>query len=120
MARVLLIVGGGAVGVEMAQAWKTLGADEVTIVELHDRLLASEEPFAGAELQDSFEKLGIRVLTNASTTRIGRQGSDGPVTAHIALADEAHDPSGHQPGDQIGRDEQRTPAFALGDVDAFV
>jgi len=46
----LLVLGGGAVGVEMAQAFRRLGAREVTIVELLDRLLADEEPFAADEL----------------------------------------------------------------------
>jgi len=72
--------------VEMAQAWKTLGSDEVTILEINDRLLAVEEPFVGAELQKSFERMGVRVLTNASTTSVRREGT-GPVTLEVDLAD---------------------------------
>jgi pyruvate/2-oxoglutarate dehydrogenase complex dihydrolipoamide dehydrogenase (E3) component len=85
--RRLMIVGGGVVGVEMAQAWKTLGSEEITVIELFDRLLAREEPVAGAELRQSFEKMGIRVLTGARTRRMSRRGSDGPVTAEISLDD---------------------------------
>jgi pyruvate/2-oxoglutarate dehydrogenase complex dihydrolipoamide dehydrogenase (E3) component len=44
--RSLVILGGGVVGVEMAQAWASLGA-QVTVIEALDRLLALEEPFAG-------------------------------------------------------------------------
>jgi pyruvate/2-oxoglutarate dehydrogenase complex dihydrolipoamide dehydrogenase (E3) component len=40
----LLVLGGGAIGAEMAQAFKRLGCDQVTIVEALDRLLANEEP----------------------------------------------------------------------------
>ncbi len=85
--RRLLVIGGGVVGVEMAQAWKTLGADEVTVVELFDRLLAVEDPVAGSELRQSFERMGIGVLTEATTERITRNGSDGPIVAEITVAD---------------------------------
>lgn len=78
--RRLLVLGGGVVGVEMAQAWKWLGAEEVTIVELFDRILAAEEPFAGEELKDAFEEMGIRVLTEAKTTKAAREADDAPVT----------------------------------------
>jgi pyruvate/2-oxoglutarate dehydrogenase complex dihydrolipoamide dehydrogenase (E3) component len=84
----LVIVGGGVVGVEMAQAWKTLGAEQVTIIELSDRLLAVEEPFVGQELAESFERLGIRVLTNASTTHVRRDGADRPFILDVTLAED--------------------------------
>ena len=87
--RRLAIIGGGVVGVEMAQAWKTLGADEVTVIELYDRILAVEEPFAGAELEKSFDRFGIRILKNASTESVRRDGTDGPVTLEIALEDDS-------------------------------
>ena len=75
----LLVLGGGAVGVEMAQAFRRLGAREVTIVELFDRLLAVEEPFAGADLREAFEVEGIVVHTNAQATGAAR-GEGGEVT----------------------------------------
>lgn len=65
----LLVLGGGVVGVEMAQAYRSLGATEVTevtVVEMADRLLASEEPFVGEELAAAFDDLGIRVLTGTA------------------------------------------------------
>jgi dihydrolipoamide dehydrogenase len=79
--RRLLIVGGGAVGVEMAQAWKWLGAEQVTVIELHDHLLSQEEPFAGAELRQAMERMGIAVHTSANTRRVERVG--GQVIATI-------------------------------------
>ena len=51
----LLVLGGGAVGVEMAQAFNRLGCWEVVVLEGADRLLAREEPFAGEELRAVFE-----------------------------------------------------------------
>ncbi len=83
--RRLLVVGGGVVGVEMAQAWRRLGADEVTVFEHSDRLLAKEEPFAGELLKAAFEADGITVLTKTNMVKAERAGDDGPVT--ITLED---------------------------------
>jgi dihydrolipoamide dehydrogenase len=82
--RRLLVIGGGVVGVEMAQAWKWLGTEEVTIVELAPHLLPREERFAGEELAKSLTRIGITVHTSASTTAIGGDG-DGPITATVEL-----------------------------------
>ncbi|MPY82028.1 MAG: pyridine nucleotide-disulfide oxidoreductase [Actinophytocola sp.] len=76
----LLVLGGGVVGVEMAQAYRRLGAEEVTIVEMGDRLLANEEPFVGAEVAEAFADEGIRVLTGAKATKATRESADAPVT----------------------------------------
>ena len=82
--RRLLVLGGGAVGVEMAQAFKRLGCEEVVILEGADRLLAREEPFAGAELRMAFEDEGITVVTGVRMTAVRRLGRDGPVVASVA------------------------------------
>ena len=79
----LLVLGGGAIGVEMAQAFRRLGSDEVTIVEGSERLLAREEPFAGDEVRAAFEREGIRVITGVAMTEVRRDG-DGPITATLA------------------------------------
>jgi len=82
--RRLLVLGGGAVGAEMAQAFRRLGSEEVVVLEGSDRLLAREEPFAGEELRTAFEAEGITVVTGARVTEARRVGSDGPVVAQIA------------------------------------
>jgi len=82
--RRLLVLGGGAVGVEMAQAFKRLGAEQVVVLEGADRLLAREEPFAGEELRAAFEAEGITVITGVRMTAARRVGSDGPVVAFLA------------------------------------
>ena len=82
--RRLLVLGGGAVGVEMAQAFKRLGSEEVVILEGADRLLAREEPFAGEELRAAFEAEGITVVTGARMTAARRLGRDGPVVAQAS------------------------------------
>ncbi len=78
--RRLLVLGGGVVGTEMAQAYRWLGAGEVTIVEQADRLLPQEEPFAGAELAAALTELGITVRTGHGATTAVRPAADGPVT----------------------------------------
>jgi pyruvate/2-oxoglutarate dehydrogenase complex dihydrolipoamide dehydrogenase (E3) component len=97
----LLVLGGGVVGVEMAQAFRRLGAAEVTVVEMADRLLATEEPFVGAQLQDAFEAEGIMVHVDAQAVRAERDG-DGPVTLTLAdgtelVADEIVVATGRRP-----------------------
>jgi pyruvate/2-oxoglutarate dehydrogenase complex dihydrolipoamide dehydrogenase (E3) component len=82
--RRLIVLGGGAVGVEMAQAFRRLGSEEVVVLEGADRLLAREEPFAGEELRAAFEAEGITVVTGARMTAARRLGRDGPVVARIA------------------------------------
>lgn len=76
----LLVLGGGVVGVEMAQAWKRLGAREVTVIDSASRLVTQFEPFASAQLRDAFEEEGITVVLDADVERAARDGEDGPVT----------------------------------------
>ena len=82
--RRLLVLGGGAIGVEMAQAYKRLGCEDVVVLEGAERLLAREEPFAGEELRDAFEAEGITVVTGVRVTAARRVGLDGPVVAQLA------------------------------------
>jgi pyruvate/2-oxoglutarate dehydrogenase complex dihydrolipoamide dehydrogenase (E3) component len=60
--RSLLVLGGGVVGVEMAQAYASLGA-RVTIVEANSRLIANEEEFASEEVHEALQKLGVEIVT---------------------------------------------------------
>ncbi|MDQ1519099.1 MAG: hypothetical protein QOI55_172, partial [Actinomycetota bacterium] len=79
----LLVLGGGAIGAEMAQAFRRLGASEVTVVEGGDRLLPHEEPFAGAEVAAAFASEGITVITGHPMTSVARRRREGPVTATL-------------------------------------
>ncbi len=81
--RRLLVLGGGAVGVEMAQAWKRLGAEQVTVVELAAHLLPREEPFAGELLRAALEADGITVLTGVRMVQVWRDDDTGPVGARL-------------------------------------
>jgi len=80
----LVVLGGGAVGAEMAQAFKRLGCREVVVLEALERLLAREEPFAGEEVRAAFEAEGITVVTGVRMTAARRLGSGGPVVATVA------------------------------------
>jgi pyruvate/2-oxoglutarate dehydrogenase complex dihydrolipoamide dehydrogenase (E3) component len=80
--RRLVVLGGGVVGVEMAQAARRLGAEEVTIVESADRLLGREEPEVGAHLSEVFADAGITVHLGARAQRLAR-ADDGEVTLHL-------------------------------------
>ena len=76
----LLVLGGGVVGVEMAQAYRRLGAAEVTVVERGERLLSKYEPWVGEVLGEVFADEGITVLSGRTVQRAEREAADGPVT----------------------------------------
>jgi dihydrolipoamide dehydrogenase len=67
-----LVLGGGGIGAELAQAFKRLGSEEVTVVEAAPRLLVREEPFAGEQIAAVFEAEGISVRTGVSATAAAR------------------------------------------------
>jgi pyruvate/2-oxoglutarate dehydrogenase complex dihydrolipoamide dehydrogenase (E3) component len=68
--RRLVVLGGGAVGVEMAQGFRRLGCKEVTVLEGFPRLLGREEPFASEEVRAAFEAEGITVVTGTKVERV--------------------------------------------------
>jgi pyruvate/2-oxoglutarate dehydrogenase complex dihydrolipoamide dehydrogenase (E3) component len=80
--RRLIVLGGGAVGAEMAQGVKRLGAEEVTVVEGAAHLLAREEPFAGEEVGTAFAAEGITLLTRTRVTAVHRT-PEGTVQATL-------------------------------------
>jgi dihydrolipoamide dehydrogenase len=79
----LLVLGGGSIGAEMAQAFKRLGCEEVTVIESTPRLIGGEEPFAGEELKAAFEAEGLTVIVGVAVASVRRQGTDGPVVARL-------------------------------------
>ncbi|MBS1817952.1 MAG: dihydrolipoyl dehydrogenase [Acidobacteria bacterium] len=80
----IAIMGSGAVGVEFASIFRSFGA-EVTIIELLPRLVPVEDEAVSAELQKSFRKKGIAVLTGTKVTSAKVNG-DG-VDVQAALPD---------------------------------
>jgi dihydrolipoamide dehydrogenase len=74
MPKSLLVVGSGAIGIEFASFYRTMGA-AVTVVEIMDRVLPVEDEEISALAKKSFEKQGMRILTGTSVTEL-RRGSD--------------------------------------------
>lgn len=68
----LLVVGSGAIGVEFASFFRTMGA-EVTIVEVLPQILPAEDAEVAAFARKSFEKQGIRILTGAKVTKLDKK-----------------------------------------------
>jgi pyruvate/2-oxoglutarate dehydrogenase complex dihydrolipoamide dehydrogenase (E3) component len=70
----LIVLGGGAVGVELAQFFRRLGS-EVTLVEHNEHLLARVDADAGTLLAERFEQDGIRVLVGTRAASVERNGN---------------------------------------------
>ncbi len=77
--RSVVIVGGGAIGVEFATLWNAYGS-EVTLVEMLPHLLPLEDEEAAIELERSFRKRGIRVLTGHRVTALETQADGVQLT----------------------------------------
>jgi dihydrolipoamide dehydrogenase len=78
----LLVLGGGVVAVELAQAYASLGA-RVTIVEALDRLISREEQPASELVRESLQDRGVEVVLGAKATAVKRKAGSparGPVT----------------------------------------
>src|SRR3954454_14129763 len=80
MPKSMLVIGSGAIGIEFASFYRTLGA-EVTVVEVLPQILPVEDAEIAAFARKSFERQGIKILTGAKVTKLDKK-SDG-VTATI-------------------------------------
>jgi dihydrolipoamide dehydrogenase len=133
----LVVLGGGTVGVEMADAFASFGS-RVTVIEAGPRVLAREEPFAGDEVCAAFAEAGIEVRADTRATAVSR--TDGRVTVelddgssvsgdeilvavgrHILSADLGLDDLGVEPGRPVEVDDTlRVPGhdwlYVIGDA----
>jgi len=82
MPRSLVVLGGGAIGLELAQVASRFGSD-VTVVEALDRLAAQDEPEAGNLIADVFAREGIRVRVGVRADSVS-QVAGGAITATLA------------------------------------
>jgi len=80
MPKSLLVIGSGAIGVEFASFYRTMGA-EVTIVEVLPQILPVEDAEIAAFARKQFEKQGIKIVTGAKVTKLDRKADS--VTATI-------------------------------------
>src|ERR1700677_3525472 len=80
MPKSLLVVGSGAIGIEFASFFHTMGS-EATVVEVLPQILPVEDAEIAAFARKSFEKQGIKILTGAKVTKLEK--SSDSVTATI-------------------------------------
>src|SRR5215467_499170 len=78
----LLVVGSGAIGIEFASFYRTLGA-EVTVAEVVDRILPVEDEEVSAFAKRAFEKQGMKIFTGATVTNLKKGANN--VTATITV-----------------------------------
>jgi len=79
MPKTLLVIGSGAIGIEFASFYRTLGA-EVTVIEILPQILPAEDAEIAAFARKSFEKQGIKILTGAKVTKLDKQGDSVSAT----------------------------------------
>ena len=79
----VIVLGGGAVGVEFGSLYRSCGA-EVTVVEMLPSLVPLEDADVGAELQRSFESRGIRVMVGARLELSSVQRNEGGVAVTVS------------------------------------
>ncbi|OAN78046.1 dihydrolipoyl dehydrogenase [Jannaschia sp. EhC01] len=82
MPKKLLVIGSGAIGIEFASFYNTLGAD-TTVVEVMDRVLPVEDAEISAFAKKAFEKQGMKIMQKAMVKQLDR--ADDKVTAHIEV-----------------------------------
>ncbi len=80
MPKKLLVIGSGAIGIEFASFYNTLGC-ETTVVEVMDRILPVEDAEISAFAKKQFVKQGMKILEKAAVKKLDR--AKGKVTAHI-------------------------------------
>jgi dihydrolipoamide dehydrogenase len=80
MPKKLLVIGSGAIGIEFASFYNTLGA-ETTVVEVMDRVLPVEDAEISALAKKAFVKQGMKILEKATVKKLDRAADS--VTAHI-------------------------------------
>jgi pyruvate/2-oxoglutarate dehydrogenase complex dihydrolipoamide dehydrogenase (E3) component len=76
------VLGGGVVGVEMAQAYRSLGV-QVTLIEAADRLIAREEPFASEQVEQALREQGVDVHIAVKAVGVAAQSESGEVEVEL-------------------------------------
>ena len=135
----LVVLGGGVVGVEMAQAWRALGS-QVTLIEAADRLISREEPFASEQVAQALGELGVDLRIGVKATAV--RATNGELTVELEdggsvagdellvaigrrvnTADIGLDTVGLEPGKPVAVDERMAASdwlYAIGDANGRV
>ncbi|MGN6470555.1 MAG: dihydrolipoyl dehydrogenase [Rhizobiaceae bacterium] len=80
MPKSLIVMGSGAIGIEFASFYRTMGAD-VTVVELLPQVMPVEDAEIAAFAKKQFEKQGLKILLDAKVTKVEKGANS--VTAHV-------------------------------------
>lgn len=83
MPKSLIVVGSGAIGIEFASFYRTLGA-EVTVVEVLPQILPVEDEEIAAHARKRFEKAGMKILSNAKVTKVEKTANSVKATVETA------------------------------------
>ncbi len=85
--KTMIVVGSGAIGVEFAYFYNSIGT-KVTIVEFLPRIVPVEDEDVSKELEKSFKKKGITVMTNSSVEKVDTSGAGVKATVKTANGEE--------------------------------
>ena len=88
MPKSLLVIGSGAIGIEFASFYRTMGA-EVTVCEVLERVLPVEDEEVSAFAKRAFEKQGMKILTGATVSNLKKGANN--VTATITVGGKAQE-----------------------------
>ncbi|MEM8749305.1 MAG: dihydrolipoyl dehydrogenase [Pseudomonadota bacterium] len=84
MPKSLVVMGSGAIGIEFASFYRSMGA-EVTVVELMPQVMPVEDTEIATHAQKRLEKQGMKILLEAKVTKVDK--GKGEITAHVETAD---------------------------------
>ncbi len=83
----MIVVGSGAIGIEFAYFYSTLGT-EVTVVEYLPNIVPVEDEEVSKQLERSFKKAGVKIMTSAEVTKVDTSGSGVKATVKTAKGEE--------------------------------
>jgi len=83
----LIVVGSGAIGIEFAYFYNAMGT-EVTVVEFQDRIVPVEDEEISKQLERSFKKSGIKIITSAEVTGVDTSGKGVKATVKTARGED--------------------------------
>lgn len=92
MPKSLVIIGSGAIGIEFASFYRTMGA-EVTVIEMLDRILPQEDPEISAVALKAFEKQGIKFMLSTTVDKVEKTQTGARIEAKTAKCKETLDAS---------------------------
>ncbi len=83
----MIVVGSGAIGIEFAYFYNSMGT-EVTVVEYLDRIVPVEDEDVSKQLERSFKKAGVKIMTSAEVTGVDTSGAGVKATVKTAKGEE--------------------------------